>query len=107
MPRELFGCLLVKAFAQVEDEIDARPPVEEPRAVGRPDGEGGVGWTVEGELPQVGAVGVHRPNLVGATTVGGEGDLFAVGRPARIAVEELVVGQVAPVGAVTIDEGDV
>src|SRR5690606_4634402 len=39
-----------------------------------------------GDLARIAAVGGHRPDVVAAAAVGGEGDAAAVGRPARLDV---------------------
>ena len=56
-------------------------------------------------LAQVRAVLVDGPDLIVPAPVGRERNLLAVERPTRVAVEELVVGYVAPVRAIAVVPG--
>ena len=79
------GAVIEPHFARAQrarrGEMLAR---DEVIAVGRPVGLVEQAEVLLGDLPRVPAIAVHRPDIVAAAAIGGEGDLAAVGRIARL-----------------------
>src|SRR5262249_7069728 len=63
-------------------------------SVGREQEAAGLGGEI-GDLPGVGAVGVHGPDLGGAVAIGDEGDALGIGRPLRALVGGALGGDLA------------
>jgi hypothetical protein len=53
-----------------------------------------------GDLAGGAAGDIHRPDVIAAVAVGGEGDGLAIGRPGRVAVVILAMGELARVAAI-------
>src|SRR5689334_2950888 len=74
-------------------------------AVGRPDDVVGFGGEA-GELPGIGAVGVHQPDLGGPPAIGDVGDAFGIGGPAGAVVGFSLMSELAGLAALERDDPD-